>query len=281
MRSVILFLLCAVPMLAVRGDETAPGPAPVIEPTIVLPMKVTTEESSSVTTREEVIDSVPVGVWYVIVSKTKLFVLDAPLGSVSIISGPASVDGVFADGTGKPETRVFDPEKHTYLIQGLKPCKTELILIPVGVTDRTAIVRQMLTVTGPNPPPDVDPVVPDPVVPDPVEPEKPKSFRVVFVKESGATLPLGQTSIPGAKVIRDYLNAKATPEGGLPGWREFDPDQTMENEAETIQKLWAAVKPQLLPAPCLVIEKNGHATVMPFPANVDECMKTLKKFGGD
>jgi hypothetical protein len=48
-----------------------------------------------------------------------------------------------------------------------------------------------------------------------------------------------------------------------------------------MKALWEAVKPKLLPAPCMIIEVNGHATVMPFPANVEECLTTLKRFGGE
>jgi hypothetical protein len=31
----------------------------------------------------------------------------------------------------------------------------------------------------------------------------------------------------------------------------------------------------------MVVEVNGHATVMPFPANVDDALATLKKSGGE
>lgn len=117
--------------------------------------------------------------------------------------------------------------------------------------------------------------------PEPDEPVKVESFRVIFVKESGQTLSKEQSSIPAAKVIRDILNAKTTKEEGAPGWREYDPDFAAENEQPTMKALWAAVKPKLLPAPCMVVEVNGHATVMPFPANVDECVATLKKYGGE
>ena len=123
-----------------------------------------------------------------------------------------------------------------------------------------------------NPPGPVDPVVP---TPQPV-----KSFRVIFVKESGQTLNADQTAIPGAKAIRDYLNAKTTVEGNQPGWREYDPQQTTANEQPTMAALWEAVKPKLQAIPCMVIEVNGKVTVMPFPASVDEALTTLKKAGG-
>jgi hypothetical protein len=116
-------------------------------------------------------------------------------------------------------------------------------------------------------------------VPNPT-PEPVKSFRVIFVKESGQTLSGEQVAIPGAKEIRDLLNAKTTAEGNQPGWREYDPQQITDNEQPTMKALWSAVKPQLLPAPCLVVEVNGKVTVMPFPATVAEAVETLKKHGG-
>ena len=99
------------------------------------------------------------------------------------------------------------------------------------------ISRQVLTVvgTGPNPPPGPDP---DPdVKPDP-DPVPVKSFRVIFVKESGQTLNAAQTAIPAAKAIRAYLNLKTTQEGNVPGWREYDPQQIVASrprEPESIR----------------------------------------------
>lgn len=164
----VMVLLLAIPMLAIRGDEPASPPSEAV-PMFVLPMR--SQQAASVVQKAEVIDAIKPGVWYVIRSKVPFYVLDSPQGSVSIISGPSSVDGIFADGDGTSETRVFDPKESTYLIQGLKECRTELILIPVGVTDRSTIQRQILTVgAGPQPPPITPPV-------DPPDVEPPRSSR--------------------------------------------------------------------------------------------------------
>lgn len=130
----------------------------------------------------------------------------------------------------------------------------------------------------PEPPKPVDPVVP--VVPvDPV-PEPVRSFRAIFVKESGSTLPAAQTAIPNAKAIREYLNAKTTKEGSLPGWREYDPQQNTANEQPMMAALWSAVQPKLQVIPCLVIEVNGKATVLNYPGDTDAALKLLKEYGG-
>ncbi len=279
MRTVFFWLLLLP--VACCGDE--------LPPTLKLPTKTVITETTAGPAKVEttkIVDQIKPGVWYVVQSKTKLFVMDFPAGSVSIISGATSADGIFADGDGKPESRTFNPEDFTYLIQGQKPCKCELALVPVGVLEKSAIFRQTLTVgdVGPQPPP-VDPPVPvDPPTPNPDEPPAPdeavKSFRVIFIKESGQTLPLGQSAVPDAAAIRDYLNAKTTQENGQAGWRTYDPEQITDNEQPTMKALWEAVKPKLLPAPCMVIERNGHAKVMPFPKGVDDCLKTLTEYGG-
>lgn len=215
---------------------------------------------------------------YVVESPIKLIVLTSPAGvlTVETTEGPIRVRGKFSDGIGAIETRNYTAP-WVYFVTTVGTGKSELILIPEGVKLESDIVRQVLTVSGsgPNPPPDPDPQ------PDPEPDTKPvKSFRVIFVKESGQTLNAAQTAIPGAKSIRDYLAIKTTAEGGLVGWREYDPQQNTESEQAAMKALWEAVKPKLLAAPCMVIEINGHATVMPFPANVDECLSTLKKAGG-
>lgn len=221
--------------------------------------------------------------YYVIESPVQLIILSSPPGHVQIDfdEGPVKIRGKFSDGTGRNEIRTYS-SKCVYSVTALKAGQIELLIVPVGVSAEAEVIRQPLTVMGlaPIPPPGPGPAPePGPVPDNPPAPVA--SFRVIFVKESGATLNASQSSIPAAKVIRDYLIAKTTPENGQPGWREYDPDQATTNEQPTMQKLWEAVKPKLAKVPCLVVEVNGHATVMPFPANVDECMATLKKAGGE
>lgn len=135
-----------------------------------------------------------------------------------------------------------------------------LLLIGSGVFDGGGIVP------GPSPTPTPEPVT---------------SFRVIFVKESGATLSGEQAAIPGAKEIREYLEAKTTAESGQSGWREYDPEQVTANEQPTMKALWEAAKPKLIPPPCLVVEVNGKATVQPMPATIAETVATLKKAAGE
>lgn len=129
---------------------------------------------------------------------------------------------------------------------------------------------QLLKPKPPKPPKPIDPPKPEPV----------KSFRVIWVKESGSLLPKDQMAISGAKTVRDYLAKKTTPEGGLPGWREYDPQQNIANEQITMKDLWAAAKSSVTKVPSLVIEVNGAIKILDYPKDVADALNILKEHGG-
>lgn len=223
--------------------------------------------------------------WLVIESEEKICVTSSPLGFVSIQpeEGPMKVRGKFADGTGKIETRTFT-SKYLYFINAVKQGTIEIIAFDSTVMEEKDIPRYTLHVMGvdPNPPPEPDPGPgpgpdPDPPKPDPVVV---KSFRVIFVKESADTLSSQKVAVSSAKAVRDYLTAKTTPEAGVSGWREYDPNMTTANEQPAMKALWDVVKPQINAVPCMVVEVNGHAKVLPFPETVDQALEILKEYGG-
>lgn len=254
-----------------------PGPNPTPAPTPT-PNPTPTDD------KPQIVTDLRADEFYVISKGSPFFVIASPEGvvNVNIEEGPVKLRGKFADATDrtKLETRTYS-DAHVATIEAVAKGRVELLLIPKGAESAEVVKRITLTVMGqaPQPPPGPEP---DPVDPDdpPTPPGPVTSFRVIFVKESGAVLPLGQSAVPGAKAIRDYLTAKTTAEGGFAGWREYDPDQVVANDQPTMKALWETVKPKLLPAPCLVIEVNGKATVMPFPTSVDDALKTLKQYGG-
>lgn len=137
-------------------------------------------------------------------------------------------------------------------------------------------------VVGPRPPPKPpEPIPPGPTPPGPTPPPQPvTSFRVIWVTESASTPTAAQNSVIGAKAVRDYLTAKTTPENGWAGWRHFDPQTNGANEQPTMKALWAAVQAKLTTKDAVVIEVNGKAEILPFPANPAEALATLKKYGG-
>jgi hypothetical protein len=255
-----------------------PGPQPEPAPEPVVP-----DVTPKPPVEPVIVPDLRAGELFVVATPKKFLVWDRPKGIVSVkrLVGPREFYAKFADAVD----RNIEQERHysqpfIYVIRAEKRGTVELIMSPIDADDEAQAIQHTLIVMGrgpqppPEPEPDVDPV--DPPTPGPIT-----SFRVIFVKESGQTLNPGQTAIPGAKVIRDYLTAKTTPEGNLAGWREYDPQQITANEQPTMKALWEKVKPNLIPAPCVVIEVNGRFTVLPFPADVNAMMMKLKEYGGN
>ena len=48
-----------------------------------------------------------------------------------------------------------------------------------------------------------------------------------------------------------------------------------------MKSLWAATKSSITTIPCLVIEVNGKTSIVSYPKNVADAIKTLKEFGGN
>ncbi len=135
-------------------------------------------------------------------------------------------------------------------------------------------------VPGPTP---VPPIPPTPVPPEPVPPIPPTpvpvtSFRVIYVTESANTLTSAQRTVIDAKITRDYLTANTTPEGKWSGWRQYDPQQNVTNEQPNMKALWEAVQPKLTTLPCVVIEVNGKADILPLEATPAAQLEVFKKY---
>lgn len=164
-----------------------------------------------------------------------------------------------------------------------KPGESTLTKVQaLGVVDgKATILLSLAFQTGPAPP--VVPVVPPivPVVP-PVDPVKPPvtSFRVIFVTESATTLTAQQTAVSGAQAVRDYLLAKTTAEGGVAGWRNYDPNTGAVNEFPGLKAMWLAAKPEIKTVPCMVVQLNGKVDILPFPKDSAEALATLQTYGG-
>lgn len=138
----------------------------------------------------------------------------------------------------------------------------------------------ILIVTGPRPPPTPPQPPPDPVPPTPPQPEPVKSFRVIFAFETSSTLTAAQTGVIYARDVQNYLNSHCTKESNFSEWRRYDQNVNTSNELPNMKALWAAVQPKLTVLPCLVIEKNGKADILPLPATVADALAVLKSYGG-
>ncbi len=211
---------------------------------------------------------------YVIDSDVPLIVLASPEGLVLVSEepGPLRIRGKFIDGNGKTETRNYKG-KAVFSIEAVSSGRVELLIVPVGSTKAADVIRKTIDVDagdGPRPPPDpIDP--PAPVV---------TSFRVIWIHESGATLPQHQISVMDAKSVRDYLNASTTKDGAQPGWRRWDRDINADMDFPAMKAFWANAKPKITTVPCVAIEVNGKADVYPFPASPADAIKLFRSKNG-
>jgi hypothetical protein len=278
----LLFLL-AVPAFATPPD--APAPAAPAAPAIRLPELVDVPRPPS-----PAITKLSSAELYVVDSDVELRVIASPEGIVSITEemGPMKVRAIFA-GNLKPSTRTIKgPFIYSVEAVDTETPQTRRVELLITRTDPKVktIIRRTLDVTsgavpplppGPNPP---GPTPPGPTPPIPPAPVPVTSFRVIFVAESATTLPLGLQAVMDAKIVRDYLNANTTKEGGYNGWRQYDPQSNAANETPTFKALWAVVKPQVTTVPCVVIVVNEKAVIEPFPATPADAIALFKKYNG-
>ena len=207
---------------------------------------------------------------FVVDSDVPCIVLASPAGLVSITEevGPIRLRGRFVDGTGT-ESRTYKG-KAVFVVEGVASGRVELLVIPVGAAKVGDVIRRTVIVEaghGPQPPPKPD----DPPVPV-------TSFRVFLVFESGATYTAAQTGVLYSKAVADWLNANCTKDSTQPGWRRRDKDADAVNETAPMRTLWDAVKPKLTAIPCLVVERNGTADIIPLPVSEAEALATLKRY---
>lgn len=250
------------------------SPFPDLLPLPVIPVVPPVPPNPNV---DPVVPRLTAEMFYVVKDDAPFLLFASPPGLVSIAKdvGPLRIRGKFIDGNGRVETRTI-AAKNVAIIEAVpgKSGRVELIFVPAAEVDESKAIRRMVDVnTAPQPPP------PEPKPVDP-KPEPVTSFRVLFVCDPGVTLPLGQSSVTGAKSVRDYLNANCTKDGADAGWRQWYKDTDATDEHPTIKSLWEAVQPKLTTIPCMVVEVNGKAEIIPFPGSPTEAITTFKKYNG-
>lgn len=168
---------------------------------------------------------------YIPITSDQPFLLVAsPSGVVSITkeAGPMRVRAKFSDGNGKSETRNITA-KYFATVEAVSTGTVELIAVPVGATDESAIIRKTINVNAgqaPQPPPPPKPV--DPAVP------KASKLKVLIIEETGdrTKLPKTQLNVLFSKTLRDYLDT-VTPvgsDGKTHEWRIWDKDSDASSE---------------------------------------------------
>lgn len=302
---VMVVLMVAVHGARLSSDEKPPSPKPVgpvskdmtkvqlpVIPVLIepdadpVPVPLPDKQSGPVPVSELSEDT-----WYVIESPFPLIVLASPPGLVGVSheDGPVKVRGKFVDGTGRTETRTFK-SPHVYSINALQAGTVELLIVPVGVTQESEVLRQSLKVLGETPrPPPVPVPVPDPgpipvpvPVPDPVpQPPRPATgLRVLLLTNETASR--DQLNTTASTKIVEWLNTNcAKSEDGRAEWRRWDrtsiskPDNLLK-EAPLWQKLWKDIGEKLPEGNLVIVVTDTKVAVQPM-AGPDATLDLLQK----
>lgn len=134
--------------------------------------------------------------------------------------------------------------------------------------------------TPPEPGPTPEPKPPEPPpTPTPI-PEA--GFRVLIVRESGATLPPAQINAMTARAVREYLDTRCVKVDGVPEWRNWDFDDDTSGESATWQNAMKRAKDKRLgKGPWLLISNGKSGYEGHFPADTAAFLQLLKTYGGD
>lgn len=203
-----------------------------------------------------------------------------PANSYAVVTyfGAEAGDDIKWDIYPEP-TRFDDLGKGTLVFNGPSGTKYRVTADVVNFDKKTrSRSNQYVTIGGaPAPPVPPGPNPPGPNPPDPLKPDVPvTSFRVIYIVESGQTLTSAQYNTIYAKSVRDYLTAKTNRDGT--GWRVWDKDQKVGNEATILQSMWSAVLPKVTTTPCVAIEVNGKVEIVPLPSSPEDNLALLKKY---
>jgi hypothetical protein len=273
MKRLALVLLILLPMSFALAADPTPPPVPIRLPAAPVvptpPAPVPSPLTPTVLTAD---------LLYVIDSDVACLIRTSPAGLVDVASdtGPIKIRGKFVDGTpGKSETRTYSG-KFVYTLTAAATGKCELLIFPVGATKDSDIISRLLDCQLAPLPPPVPPIPPTPPTPpdppDPFEAAAP-AFRVLIVYESAdlQKYPPAVLATLTSETWRKYVEPKGT-------WRCFDKDTDLTNSPAPFKKAMGKVDPSKLPYLFVGNGKTGFAG--PMPANIDDLMALLKKFGG-
>ena len=242
-----LFPVSPVPVVPVRVVPPDAEPSDVAEPVAT----VSSEE------------------FYVLQSATEVVIVTSPPGLVEVTHelGPLIARGRWAGGGGKVETRLLEAA-HLYFVDARQAGKTELIVIPIGMTDASQIQRQLVTVQlGPQPPPP-----PDPVDEDQIPVDDTKGFRVLLL--------LDETADPATLAAVNSLQTRRWLDDKTDDWRRWDRSTVeaddMNDEEPVWRDIWKAAEPQLPAGPQLLVIQGKTITVRPLTSQVVQELEAMR-----
>lgn len=255
------------PACFATDPPTPPTPPPIILPEVqpVAPVPAPSPSISTLNADE----------LYVISCADALQVVASPEGIVNVTedTGPIKIRAKFAGNT-KPSTRTVK-EAHVYSVEAVSTGRVELLITRLGQT-KPAIRRTLDVTVEPVPPgPGPGPNPPGPNPPGPTPTPAPEGFRVIFVYETSQALTPPMQRVMFGEKVRSYLDAKSK------SWRRWDKDVDATNEKDAeIKALWQAARPKVTTVPCVIVAVGGKADIIPLPADEDEALTVLKKYGG-
>jgi len=251
----LLLLVDEIPLFPVAPVPVVPAPVvpPVTEPSDVA------QPVATVSSEE----------FYVLQSAAEVVIVTSPPGLVEVTHelGPLIARGRWAGGGGKVETRLLEAE-HLYFVDARQAGKTELIVIPIGMTDASQIQRQLVTVQlGPQPPPP-----PDPVDDDQIPIDDTKGFRVLLL--------LDETADPATLAAVNSLQTRRWLDDQTDDWRRWDRSTVeaddMDDEEPVWREIWRAAEPELPAGPQLLVIKGKTITVRPLTSQVVQELEAMK-----
>ena len=185
-----------------------------------------------------------------------------PEESVDVVEFPSKVLFVAPPGTYKVKLRALRTK------DGSSSFETARATVVIGVP------------TPPVPPVPPAPPVPPTPPPDPAPiPAAGLRVLIVFSAKDEAKMDPAQRDVLYARSVRDYLNGKCPtgPDGKLKEWRIW-PDGVATDAAP---KLWQdAMRRPRKSLPWILISTGVGGYEGPLPANVDDTLALLKKYGG-
>jgi len=258
----VITLLAALLLLADEIPLFPVSPGPVVTVPVVPPVTEPSDKPHPVATvsSEE---------FYVLQSATEVVIVTSPPGLVEVTHelGPLIARGRWAGGGGKVETRLLEAA-HLYFVDARQAGKTELIVIPIGMTDASQIQRQLVTVQlGPQPPPP-----PDPVDEDQIPVDDTKGFRVLLL--------LDETADPATLAAVNSLQTRRWLDDQTDDWRRWDRSTVeaddMNDEEPVWREIWRAAEPELPAGPQLLVIKGKTITVRPLTSQVVQELEAMK-----
>lgn len=261
--------------------EPGPTPDPIRFPTIdPSPQPIVPVEPTQVTELAE-------DEWYIVEADVPCLVLTSRQEYVKVTKdeGPLKLRGKFAGGKGKIETRVCQG-KWIYTIEAQKKGDVELLIVPVGISEESQVLRQILTVMGggPKPPPGPGPGPnPDPE-PDPEPQPDPTPIpvdgkRVLIIYESAdlSKYPSSQVTQFTSGNLREYLtsNCSKGPDGRTPEFRIWDKDTDVSQAPTVWQEAMKLPRGEL---PTLIVSNGVSGFSGPLPNTEEETLTILRKY---